>query len=348
VSAGTIQTVRGPISPGEAGVTLAHEHLYLDLRSAWALEPKDEHQQWIADAHVALPVLGEIRRDPLLNRDNLVLDDDEVLFGELTAFAEVGGGTVVDVTCQGMGRNANRVKQLSERTGVNVVAATGHYVEPCHPPDLKDRSLASIADEYIREIEEGIDGTTVRAGIIGEIGLSLPINEIQERVVEAAVIAQRTTGVAISIHPPWPRGGKHEVLQLLSRFGARLDRVILSHCCLERDSGTLASLADEGLILGFDTWGHEHYRDLTGEPDPRDAERLKVLLELLGSGYAKSVVLSQDLACKIECRAYGGWGLTHVDKHIVPALERSCVDRETIRQMRIVTPARVLTKENSA
>jgi phosphotriesterase-related protein len=118
----------------------------------------------------------------------------------------------------------------------------------------------------------------------------------------------------------------------------------VSHCDLEPDADLLSRLADQGIVLGFDTFGHEHYRDRTGEPDPRDTERLRVLLELLRRGYGSSLVLSQDLACKIECVAYGGWGLSHVDRHIVPALRAASVTADELSLMRVGTPARILTR----
>ena len=344
---GTVQTVLGPISPESLGTVLIHEHLFLDLRDAWRLEPSNPEQIAITEAKVELSTLGRIRRDPLLCPDNLVLDDEATLLGELQSFASVGGGTVVDVTCQGMGRDVDRVARISQSSGVHVVAATGHYVEPSHPPDLSDRSVASLVNEYMQDIAAGIAGTEIKAGIIGEIGLSLPITPVQKRVLEAAVITQRETGLALSIHPPWPRGAKWKVMSLLYGFGAHIDRVILAHCCLEHDTELLTSLADEGIVLSFDTFGHEHYRDVTGIPDPRDTQRITVLVELLKRGYSSSIVLSQDLACKIECKAYGGWGLTHVDDHIVPVLRQNQVDETELTQMRKITPARLLARNGA-
>jgi phosphotriesterase-related protein len=344
VASGVVQTVLGEVPSTALGVTLFHEHLVVDLRDAWALEPRDERERAIAEATVELATLGAIRREPLLCRDNLVVDDHDMLAGELEDFRARGGTTIVDSTCQGMGRDAVVLRDLAIRTGAHIVASTGHYVWPCHPPDLKDRPARDITGEYTRDIEEGIGDTGVSAGMIGEIGLSDPLHPEEVRVLGAAVDAQRATGASLCIHPPWPSGRKLECVDLLIDAGADLERTVICHCDLEDDVNLLARLASLGITLGFDTFGHEHHRDRTGIADPRDSERLERLEALLEGGLCDSIVLSQDLACKIEWKAYGGWGLTHLDAHVVPALRARGVPDADIHAMRVANPARLLSR----
>ena len=94
------QTVTGRISASDMGMTLPHEHIFADVRLMWS-KPSREDKLGIIDAPVSIEILG-LRRDWMVCRDNLVLDDPELAAKELSTFKAFGGNTVVEMTTRGL------------------------------------------------------------------------------------------------------------------------------------------------------------------------------------------------------------------------------------------------------
>ena len=160
-----IQTVRGPIPLADLGWTLTHEHFFSHM----------------ADA------------------PGMLLFDEEVAALELADAARAGTRSVVDLTTFDLGRDPAALRRLSERTGVNIVMATGWYLHRSYPDRIAFASTSSLADELIADIEHGVDG--VRPGVIGEIGtFGLDIEAREERVLRAVARAHATTGLTIFVH----------------------------------------------------------------------------------------------------------------------------------------------------
>ena len=331
-----VMTVLGPIDPGDLGETLMHEHLFVDLRN-WLVPPKTPEEVVFADRHVTTANLDRLRRDPLRSKDNLVLDDLEMMIEEAANFKRSGGGTIVEVTLTGIGRDPVRLKQLSSASSLNIICGCGYYVGSSHPPHVSVRTKAELAAEMIRDLTERIGETGIRAGIIGEIGLSPGILPDEEKVLRAAVIAARETGAALSIHPPWPRGERLPILDILIDEGADLTRVILCHMDNNGlDADTHQAIADKGVYLEYDTLGKEYCRDAHyGFNDPLDSERVAIITEMVRRGYVAQILLSQDVCKKTETCRYGGRGYAHIGKNIVQMLTTSGVTAEQIRTMRV-------------
>src|SRR5262249_1872539 len=129
-------TVCGSVDVDHLGLTLPHEHIMFDSTCFFdAQDPEFARQEslpeWKAELMrrgVCLETVGELRRDPMLARDNLILDDEDVAVRELRMFREAGGQTVVDVSPAEMGRHPATFQRIAKRTGLNIVAATGHYL----------------------------------------------------------------------------------------------------------------------------------------------------------------------------------------------------------------------------
>src|ERR1700722_7217524 len=113
-----IMTVRGAIDVSEMGITLPHEHVMFNS-TMWAAEPVDPWKIAIAGQPVSLENVGELRRDPMICRDNLLLDDEDVAVREIEAFREAGGSTIVDVSSVGIravgSGSVSAVRRVSER-----------------------------------------------------------------------------------------------------------------------------------------------------------------------------------------------------------------------------------------
>src|SRR5260370_39994856 len=105
------------------------------------------------------------------------------------------------MTAVGMQPGREALYRISARTGIHVVAGCGYYRQPLLPESLHDRSIEAIADDLLRWLSEGMYGTTIRAGLMGELSTSSPIYPFEERQLRAAARLQLQTGVRININP---------------------------------------------------------------------------------------------------------------------------------------------------
>jgi phosphotriesterase-related protein len=350
-----VQTVLGPVPAEELGVTMAHEHLFVDLTVNW-VAPREPSLLPAAEGPVTMEFLGLLRRNPALNRDNCVLDDVETAVIEAGDFRSLGGGTIVEVSNLDIGRNATALAYVSRAVGLHVIAGCGHYVHRAHPPELENEPLESIAERLVREIVDGIGGTGVRPGVIGEIGTSQPLHPREAKVLRAAAQAQCETGLAITLHVTSPNG--HEVLDVLEEAGADLSRVIVGHqdsllaqgeLDLDPQLEHLVSLAARGSYVQFDTVGKEYsFPALAGENGtfwfPSDRVRAKALKALVDAGIGRRLLLSQDVCSKVDLLRFGGFGYGHVMRTFCGDLAEAGVSPVDIRCMLVENPRMIFAR----
>src|SRR5690606_12145890 len=118
---------------------------------------------------------------------------------------------------------------LARRTGVHVVVGTGIYHQAFHPPWLADMSERDICEWFVREITEGMEGTGVRAGIIGEIGTyQNHMTEVERRVFRAAARAAKETGVAVTTHTYLGHLALEQI-DVLTGAGLAPERIVIGH-----------------------------------------------------------------------------------------------------------------------
>ena len=166
---GLVQTVLGLVPPSELGATTTHEHLYIDFSFMYR-PAQDSPRPELTDVPIALENVGWIRRNYYSNHFNLQLMDLDTTVREVRRFSEVGGGAIVDATSMGIGRKPEALAQIARESGVHIVMGAGFYVAAVHPEDMDVRSVEDLAREITSDIVEGVDGSGVKAGIIGEIG----------------------------------------------------------------------------------------------------------------------------------------------------------------------------------
>ena len=340
---GLVHTVLGPILPSELGSTTTHEHLYVDFSFMYR-PAQDSPSPELADAPITLENLGWIRRNYYSNRSNLKLMDLVTTVEEVRKFSEVGGGAIVDATTTGIGRNPNALAQISRESGVHIIMGAGLYVEAAHPKDMDERTMEDLAREIIGDIDEGVEGSGVRAGIIGEIGCTWPLAPNERKSLSAAAIAQRETGAAILIHPGRHPDAPLEILELLANGGADLSRVIMGH--LDRtvfEFDALLSIAASGCFLEWDLFGNEgSYYPLAEIDMPSDAQRLGFIKRIADAGYSDKIVIGQDICTKHRLLKYGGHGYGHILENIVPKMRRKGFSEDAIRAITVDNPARIL------
>lgn len=334
-----VETVLGPVSPADLGVTLCHEHLLLDARPSWH-EPEDEDKLKTAYAPVTPDILHALRQDPYLNLDNCSLDDEDLAKAEVARFAAWGGKTVIDATCLGIGRNPAALRRIANATGLNIIMGTGFYLERTHPRIVESRSPKQLTELIVNDLIVGENG--VRAGYIGEIGVSQAFTTAEEKVLRAAARAQAQTDVAISVHlPGWERYG-HRVLDIIREEGGSLDRTILDHMNPSwRDVDYQTSLADRGAYLEYDMIGMDYYFANENSQSPGDDENAHAIVNLLDLGYGERLLLSHDVFLKMMLVYYGGNGYNYINQHFVPRLKRLGVAQNAVQTMLVTNPARV-------
>jgi phosphotriesterase-related protein len=336
-----IQTVCGPIEPESLGVTLGHEHLLIDLRGLWD-EPATEERRALAQAPITAQSRSTWVQNPYESRDNLLIDDEDAAAEELRALAEAGGRSVIDMTVEGLDPKPEALRRISQRSAVQIVLGTGVYRAFAHPPWVAGMTVDQLAARFIRAIQVGINGTSVRAGLVGELGTSSPILPDEIKVLRAAARAHFETGVSINVHPAiFHREGPH-VLDILQAEGVDLRRVALSHMDEQLDYDYHASLAVRGAWLSFDTLGSESVFGPDSK-EPTDGQRLDALLRLLDAGWSGQILLSQDVCTKLQLIRFGGNGYAHVLKAIVPRLRGAGVEQATISKLLVDNPRRYLT-----
>lgn len=307
VARGAIQTVRGPVAPGDVGFTLPHEHVYLDM--------------WSTDG---VTHVGQ-------------LADDDLLAAELGAFAAAGGACLVDQTPGGAGRQPERLAAMAERTGLHVVLGCGWYTEPFYPPadDLARRSTADVAAALIAEIEGGLDGTDVKPGLIGEIGASQGwVTPLEERVHRAAARAQVATGLPLATHT-LHHGAGREQMRILDEEGVDPARVSIGHCDTWPDLAYCLEVARWGGYVSIDNVGFQ-----LGD---HEARVRRLVLELVEAGFGDHVLLSQDVGQMTELASRGGRGYAYLAETFLPALRADGLDDAQVRRITVENPRRWLT-----
>ncbi|HTK10521.1 MAG TPA: hypothetical protein VL485_25335 [Ktedonobacteraceae bacterium] len=336
-----IMTVRGPISSEELGVTLMHEHILIRGEGRHGA-PEPEFHQALDDQPVSIEILGALRNNPFCCFDNCQLLDEGLAREELENFVQVGGRTVVDPTCRGIGRYPQELYRLSVATGLNIVIGCGYYLEQFHGPGVPAMTLEEIQHEIEADVLEGDNG--IRAGIIGEIGISADFTPQEEKVLRAAARAQATTRVPLEVHlPGWERHA-HRVLDIVEQEGADLQMVVLCHMNPSgHDFAYQKSLAERGAYLGYDMIGMDFYYADQSTQSPCDEENALALVRLAEAGLLDRVLISQDVFLKTQLVRYGGTGYAHIMHYFVPRLLRHGFTRQDIDQLLVTNPRSVFT-----
>jgi phosphotriesterase-related protein len=333
VRSGKVMTVTGPVPVDQLGMTLMHEHILNDCRCWWHA-PKTKERQYLAESFVCIEILGELRQDPFVNKHNITLDDEPLAIAELKAFAAEGGRTVVEPTCQGIGRDPRALRRISEATGLNIVMGAGYYLGSSHPEKVAAMTAEQIADEIVREATQGADGSDVRIGLIGEIGVSSDFTAGEEKSLRGAAQAQVRTGLPLMVHlPGWFRLG-HRVLDVVAEEGGDLRHTVLCHMNPSHDDQPYQQeLAARGAFIEYDMIGMDFFYADQQVQCPSDEEAARAIVKLVEAGYTDRILLSHDVFLKMMLTRYGGNGYAYIPRHFLPRLRRHGLNEAILNQM---------------
>lgn len=304
--AGRVITVRGPVRPAELGLCLPHEHLF----SNFGLDPADP------------PVYDT----PKLLREVLRY---------VSSVKYLGAGAVADCTTQYFGREPELLRRISEGTGVHLITNSGYYGAAGGrylPPHVAEESAGRIAVRWVDEFQRGIGQTGIRPGFI-KLGVdSGPLKPVDEKLLRAAAIAHRQTGLTIAVHTGDNPGAAARQRELLAAEGVAASAWIWVHANNCPDDAALLRAARDGAWLSFDGIA----------PDSVDPH-IALVRMMKAEGRLGQVLLSHD---GNSFRANGTRPLkpyTALFTHFLPALEKAGFTRAEVRRLTVENPARALT-----
>ena len=337
---GTIQTVCGAIPSTACGMTLAHEHLFIDMTNEAA-----------ASAEIRPVESGDfsrLLRDPYCMRDNLLLTDESDALEECRDIASIGCKTVVDCSTAQIGRNPAALKRLSELSGIQIVMGSGFYTGDTFPAETAMIPAERLAEEIVDECLNGVGKTGIRPGVLGEFGTSRKVLPNEWRALEAAAIAHSRTGLSIQAHIyPWCTNGL-DVAKFLMERNVSPERIVVCHSDVALDATYIRALLALGVFVEFDNFGKEFTptpgASFAGGNFAKDTERVALLAELYRDGYARQLLATNDICLKCMLRKFGGRGYAHVIRDIPPMLEKYGIpSKEWFAQVMCDNPMRLLS-----
>ena len=323
----TVETVTGPIDADELGRTLIHEHMITRDEAVAA--------QW---PHVPPTAPDPDEPEPPDLRQPAIRCARAVL--------EHGVRTVCEPTAMFIGRDVAFSRGIAEETGLQLVACTGIYTYEHLPPFFLSREPDAIAELFIHDIVDGIQGTEIKAAFLkcaaDEPGVTPNIEKVHRAVARASV----ATGAPIMAHSrPASETGPRQI-EIFEEEGVDLGRVQIAHTGDTDDLDYIERLVEKGVYIGMDRFGLDIFLPME--------RRLETVSALLERGYADRMFLSQDYCATLDwypvevmrqMDAAGlarGWSMTLIHEEVIPALREAGMTGRHLETMLISNPKRWL------
>ncbi|MCY4415858.1 MAG: phosphotriesterase-related protein [Chloroflexi bacterium] len=309
-----VNTVLGPIDSSELGFTLSHEHITLGAAGTAAAYPGFQDLNAIADAATAA----------------------------LQEAYDGGVRTIIDVTTLDLGRDIPLMQDVSRRSGVHAIPCTGNHLSI--PRIFWGAPVDKVAALFIKEIEEGIEDTGVKAGIIKVASDRGGVTENEETVLRAAARACNATGTRISTHTWSPDRVGEEQIRILKDEGVDLNRVYVGHSNDDTDVEYLVGLLEEGVWLGLD-----RYPGGRTPETPRWEVRTEIVKQLIDAGWAHRLMLSHDHSTPVvqpsdelrrEREAFNPDGYLFISRNVLPRLVELGATDADVNTIMVDTPRR--------
>jgi len=299
-----IITVNGEIPASEIGKTLHHEHLLVDFIGA----DSSGYHRW--------------------NKSEVV----EKVLSYLLEIKKRGYKTLVECTPAYLGRDPELMKMLSEKSGIQIITNTGYYSAvggKFLPEHTFTESAEQLAARWIDEAKHGIEGTGIYPGFIKIAVEREPLEEIHRKVVEAACITHKATGLVIMSHTG-PALPAFQEIEILKQNGVDPSAFIWTHAQNERDFNKHLEAARMGAWIAFDNF---------------NASQLERYIEFAQTmkkeGLLGKVLFSHDAGWYRPGEPEGGdfRGFTEIEEFLIPALEKSGLSQPDIYQVFTANPS---------
>jgi phosphotriesterase-related protein len=314
----TIATLDGPLDTSQLGTVLMHEHIYNLTAEIQMVHPG--FNGW--DPEVKVPEAQE----------------------KLRAVKDAGIDTIVELSPIGLGRSLDLIRRSCEGSGLNLVLASGLYTYDVLPRPWHFSGPGTLLDGeepldalMLSDLEDGIEHSGVKPGILKCAIDAAGLTEHVERVVRSVCRVHKQTGTPICIHTHAPAGRGRDALGVLADEGIDPARVMLAHCGDSADLAYLEELAASGGLLGMDRFGLDVLLPFE--------DRVNTVVAMCERGHADQMILSQDASSFSDWFAPGvreqmapNWHYLHVVQDVIPALRERGVSEEQIEQMMRVNP----------
>ena len=300
----SIITVTGEIPAGSVGKTLHHEHLLVDFIGA----DSTGYHRW--------------------NRDSVV----EKILPCLLEIKKMGYKTLVECTPAYLGRDPELLKMLSEKSGIQIITNTGYYSAvggKFLPKHAFEETAEQLAQRWIDEAKNGIEGTGIYPGFIKIAVERAPLEEINRKVVEAACITHKATGLVIMSHTG-PAVPAFQEIDILKQYGVHPSAFIWTHANNETDLNKHIEAAKMGVWIAFDKF----------EP-AQTAKYVEFAQIMKKEGLLGKVLFSHDAGWYKPGEPNGGEfrGFTDIEEFLIPALEKNGISQHDIYQLFTMNPA---------
>ena len=261
----------------------------------------------------------------------------------------------------GTGRDPVALARVSRATGVTIIMGGSYYAIRSHPPEVAQMDEDALTDKIIREVTDGVAGTGIKPGALGETGLTTPISEDEVKVLRATGRASKATGAPIVIHPAEENEGPLHHIEVLGSLGMDLSNVVVCHVG-PRSDDVVTELVRAGCYIRFEHFaefgrasspyalnyrgtavGHEqHARTLEPNSAGVDAN-LGRIWQLFEQGHGEQVLACTDINGRGRLQAYGGHGYEFLLANVVPRMREVGFEDDTIRTLFVDNPARAFT-----
>ena len=306
-----ISTVLGEISPDELGITLTHEHIVC-----------------------ASPAMVAAFGNKWMDRER-VIEKAVTLLTE--AKRECGISSIVDATPVDLCRDISILKEVSEKSGVNILCSTGIYHGDV--PFLQGKKPERLSKTFIDECKNGIADTGVKPAVLKCATDKQGVTEINEITLLTMAAVQSETGLPLIAHNNFYENTAEAQIETLKRGGADMTRTVIAHASDCKDVPYLEGILSCGCYLGFDRIYPEAYQ-----------WQAAVIWELIKRGYADRILLSHDYCSFIDFGDYDGvfqykrakHDYSTVSKILLPELSRLGATDSTLREIMLDNPKKLL------
>ncbi len=311
-----IETMLGPIDGSQLGFTLSHEHVTVSNGEDSA------HYPWLYD------------------RPRTV----DVAVQTLRAMKAEGVDSIIDLTTPDLGRDMDFMLDVARQVGMHIVAATGIWRDP--PRSIMERDVDATADIFVREIEQGIGHSGVKAGAIKVANDIEGFTEAHVRILRAAARACARTGIPISTHHNAALQMGTTQVRIFQEEGAPMDRICIGHSADSTDIEYLESLLKAGVYLSLDRYPGR-------APRPDWQARNATVRELIRRGWTHRLMLGHDghavrwipVGQEPAVNAYNPDGMLFLSRVAIPGLLQDGVPQDAIDEMMREVPRRFLSGE---